>query len=120
MASAADAPQMATASAGKNADISRLSPSNRDSGMPARMVVATRRDDGKNRNDAEARDLSRRDPHAEQRHADPEDGTGRKLDPGNAAAFLVQKVECHAEEQCEQHDRRAVMLRKARTRRALS
>jgi hypothetical protein len=62
------------------------------------------------RRQAQAEDLAGGDPRAQQGDAEPQDGLRRELDARDAAAFLVQEVEGHAEQQGEQHDRRAVVL----------
>jgi hypothetical protein len=60
---------------------------------------------------SEARDLAEGDAQAEQADADAQDGARAELDAGDAAPLLMQEVEGQAEQQREQHDRRAVMLR---------
>ena len=48
--------------------------------------------------------------------AEPQHRARGELDARDAAAFLVQEVERHAEQQREQHHRRGVMLREPRRR----
>ena len=110
MASAAEAPQMPTAppesTPKERLEAERPAP-------PARrspMVVATPTTTVAIGISAQAQDLAGGDPRAQQRHAEPQHRLRGELDAGDAAALLVQEVEGHAEQQREQHHRRAVVL----------
>ena len=96
--------------AGQDAEQSRFSPSMRAATAPKPMVRDHPHHHGDDGRQAQADDLADGDLGAEQGHADAQDGFGRDLDAGDAAAFLVQEVEGHADQKREQHDRRGVML----------
>ncbi|MNE18767.1 hypothetical protein D3C80_1118210 [compost metagenome] len=59
---------------------------------------------------AQRGDLLQGDAHAQQRHADAQHRACGELDTGLARAIAGQKVQRHAEQQREQHHRRAVVL----------
>ena len=66
--------------------------------------------DDRHRLPAELGDLAERDAQAEQGDADAQHLARGELDAGGARAFARQEVHRHAEQQGEQHDRRAVVL----------
>ena len=77
---------------------------------PMRIVETTPTMTVSHRQDAKARDLGERDLDAEQGDAGAQHGPRAKFDAGDAAAFLMQEMEGHAEQQGEQHDRRRILL----------
>ena len=108
-ASAAEAPQIAVAPPLSSPN--RLwKPISRASSIDTPMVSTTDTHDDHHRLPAQLGDLADRDAQAEQRDADAQHLAGGELDAGGARAFARQEVHRHAEQQREQHHRRAVVL----------
>ena len=118
MASAADAPQIATAPP-ESTPNTGTGPGGAQAGNRTRL--SSRRRPSRSR-PAKRRgeDLAQRDAHAEQGDAEPQHRSRGELDARDAAAFLMEKMEGHAEQQREQHDRRACNAATATSRPARS
>jgi hypothetical protein len=110
IASAADAPQIATAPPVNtpNAASSRAA---RASSQPKAIVTATATERQHQRARAERLHLFERYAHAEKRDARPQHGARGEIDSGPAPCVLSEEVHRDAQQEGEQHDGCAVVLR---------
>ena len=109
IASAAEAPQIATAPAVKMPN-GRLKPAARALSDAEQDGERDRDDHQDHRGRAELHDLADGDLRAKEPDGDPQDALGGELDAGDARALLREEIEGHAEQQREQHDRSAIAL----------
>jgi hypothetical protein len=108
IASAAEAPQIATAPPSQQAE-PPAAPKQRRENQPAGDRQHQKEAHRQHRIEAQFRDVAEAQLEPKQGDADTQQRLGGELDSRRAGRFVGEEVEGHADQQGEQHRRRAVM-----------